>query len=87
MRSSYDAIIIGAGVIGTAIGLELARRGLKTVNVERHPAARLFAASIRPLQHQPLRSRAIIIGRTGRNISASKTNEGSPAFARPAAWF
>jgi sarcosine oxidase, subunit beta len=39
MRSSYDAIIIGAGVIGTAIGLELARRGFKTVNVERHPAA------------------------------------------------
>src|SRR5215207_1560092 len=39
MRSSYDAIIIGAGVIGTAIGLELARRGLKTFNVERHPAA------------------------------------------------
>src|SRR5918993_1010938 len=39
MRSSYDAIIIGAGVIGTAIGLELARRGLKTLNVDRHPAA------------------------------------------------
>ena len=39
MRSSYDAIIIGAGVIGTAIGLELARRGLKTLNIDRHPAA------------------------------------------------
>jgi sarcosine oxidase subunit beta len=39
MRRSYDAIIIGAGVIGTAIGLELARRGLKTLNVDRHPAA------------------------------------------------
>src|SRR5215217_2340846 len=39
MRSSYDAIIIGSGVIGTAIGLELARRGLKTLNVDRHPAA------------------------------------------------
>jgi sarcosine oxidase subunit beta len=39
MRISHDAIIIGAGVIGTAIGLELARRGLRTLNVDRHPAA------------------------------------------------
>jgi sarcosine oxidase subunit beta len=39
MGSFYDAIIIGAGVIGTATGLELARRGLKTLNVDRHPAA------------------------------------------------
>ena len=39
MPSAYDAIIIGAGIIGAAIGLELARRGLKTLNVDRHPAA------------------------------------------------
>ncbi len=35
----YDAIIIGAGVIGCAIGLELTRRGLKTLNVDALPAA------------------------------------------------
>ena len=31
MKESYDAIIIGAGVIGAAITLELARKGLKSI--------------------------------------------------------
>ena len=35
----YDAIIVGAGVIGAAIGYELARRGHRTLNVDRLPAA------------------------------------------------
>lgn len=35
----FDAIIIGAGVIGAAIGLELARKGWKTLNVDMLPAA------------------------------------------------
>ena len=39
MAESYDAVIIGAGVIGAAIGLELARRGLRTLNVDALPAA------------------------------------------------
>ncbi|MGE3832036.1 MAG: NAD(P)/FAD-dependent oxidoreductase, partial [Parvibaculaceae bacterium] len=39
MSEAYDAIIIGAGVIGSAIGLELARRGWRTLNIDRHPAA------------------------------------------------
>ncbi len=34
-----DAVIIGAGVIGSAIAYELAKRGLRTVNVDRLPAA------------------------------------------------
>lgn len=39
MTERYDAVIIGAGVIGAAIGLELARRGLRTLNVDALPAA------------------------------------------------
>lgn len=39
MSQSYDAIVIGAGVIGAAIGLELARAGRKTLNVDALPAA------------------------------------------------
>jgi sarcosine oxidase subunit beta len=35
----YDAVIIGAGVIGAAIAFELARRGYRTLNVDRLPAA------------------------------------------------
>ncbi len=35
----YDAIVIGAGVIGGAIGFELARRGRRTLNVDTLPAA------------------------------------------------
>lgn len=39
MSKSYDAVIIGAGIIGSAIGLELARKGWKTLNVDMLPAA------------------------------------------------
>ncbi|MEI6643022.1 MAG: FAD-dependent oxidoreductase [Novosphingobium sp.] len=37
-KSAYDAVVIGAGVIGCAIALDLARRGLSTLNVDRGPA-------------------------------------------------
>ena len=36
---AIDVLIIGAGVIGCAIALELSRRGHRTLNVERGPAA------------------------------------------------
>jgi len=39
MSNDYDAIIIGAGIIGTCTGLELARRGFRTLNVDKLPAA------------------------------------------------
>lgn len=39
MQDRYDAVIIGAGVIGASIGLELARRGWRTLNVDALPAA------------------------------------------------
>lgn len=37
--TDYDAIIIGAGIIGAAVGLELSRKGYRTLNVDRLPAA------------------------------------------------
>ena len=37
--SSYDAIIIGAGVIGAAIGYELSKTGRRTLNIDKLPAA------------------------------------------------
>ena len=36
---TYDAIIIGAGVIGAAVGYELAKKGRKTLNIDFLPAA------------------------------------------------
>jgi len=39
MSETYDAVIIGAGVIGAAVALGLARKGLSVVSVDRLPAA------------------------------------------------
>ena len=39
MTEGYDAVIIGAGVIGSALGYELARHGRRTLNVDKLPAA------------------------------------------------
>src|ERR1700748_3881932 len=35
MSSSYDVVVIGAGIVGATCALECARRGLKTATVER----------------------------------------------------
>jgi sarcosine oxidase, subunit beta len=39
MSSEYDAIIIGAGVIGAATAFELGKRGYRTLNIDKLPAA------------------------------------------------
>ena len=39
MSDRYDAIIIGAGIIGACTALELSRRGHRTLNVDSLPAA------------------------------------------------
>ena len=39
MNKSYDAVIIGAGIIGAATAFELAKRGYRTLNIDRLPAA------------------------------------------------
>ena len=37
--TNYDAVIVGAGVIGAAIALELTRKGYKTLNIDKNPEA------------------------------------------------
>ena len=39
MTKKYDAIIVGAGIIGCCIGFELAKKGYKTLNVDKLPEA------------------------------------------------
>lgn len=39
MNKKYDAIIIGAGIIGCCIAFELAKKGYKTLNVDKLPVA------------------------------------------------
>jgi sarcosine oxidase subunit beta len=38
-NNNYDVVIVGAGIIGAAIGYELATKGRRTLNVEMLPAA------------------------------------------------
>ena len=39
MTKDYDAIIIGAGVIGASVAFELAKRGWRTLNIDRNGTA------------------------------------------------
>ncbi|MGE0555328.1 MAG: NAD(P)/FAD-dependent oxidoreductase [Gemmatimonadales bacterium] len=39
VTNDYDVIVIGAGIIGVCVGFELAKRGHKTLNVDKLPAA------------------------------------------------
>ncbi len=39
MNEQYDAIIIGAGIIGAAVGLELSKKSFRTLNLDKLPAA------------------------------------------------
>ena len=39
MTANYDAIIIGAGIIGAASALELSKKGWRTLNLDKLPAA------------------------------------------------
>ena len=36
VKHSYDAVIIGAGIIGCGIGFELSRRGVRTAVIEKN---------------------------------------------------
>jgi sarcosine oxidase, subunit beta len=38
-RREYDTVVVGAGIIGCAIAFELSKRGYRTLNVDRLPAA------------------------------------------------
>ena len=35
MDKSYDTIIIGAGIIGCCVAFELAKKGYKTLNIDK----------------------------------------------------
>ena len=39
MARKEDAVIIGAGIMGTAIAFELAKKGYKSLTLDKHPAA------------------------------------------------
>ncbi len=39
MAKTYDAIIIGAGVIGSCVAFEMAKKGWKTLNIDKLPEA------------------------------------------------
>ena len=39
MKKQYDAIIIGAGIIGCCTAYELAKKGYKTLNIDKMPSA------------------------------------------------
>ena len=39
MKSKYDAVIVGAGIIGCCVAFELAKKGYQTLNVDKLPAA------------------------------------------------
>ncbi len=45
MKSTYDCIIIGAGICGTAIAYELSRKGFQTLNLDKLGAAGLGSTS------------------------------------------
>gem|GEM_PF-5701337 len=77
MTTSADAIIIGTGVIGTAIAYEMSKKGYCTLSVDRnkqigHGSTAGSCAIIRmhysTLTAQLLRGKAIITGVIGRII-------------------
>ena len=39
MNRTADAIIVGAGVIGASVAFELAKRGYKTLNIDKLPTS------------------------------------------------
>lgn len=39
MEKTYDALIIGAGIIGCCVAFELSKKGYRTINVDKLPAA------------------------------------------------
>src|SRR5438270_9954858 len=38
-RDEFDAVIIGAGVVGAAVAYELSKLGYRTLNIDKLPAA------------------------------------------------
>ena len=77
MDKKYDAIIIGAGVIGSAISLNYQKKATKLLiqiemllldMAQQQPHVRLLEYTILPLMGVHWHMKDIITGRTGRNI-------------------
>jgi len=45
MPNKYDAIVIGAGIIGACVGFELAKRGKKVLNLDKLSGSGLGSTS------------------------------------------
>lgn len=64
MSKTADAIIIGAGVIGAAIAFELAKKGWKTLSVDRNREAGHGSTSGNRYKNAPLAFTLPSIGRS-----------------------
>ena len=95
MNHKYDAIIIGAGIIGASIAFDLAKKGKKTLNVDLLPAAGYGSTSyscaiIRThysnLDSTALAYEAFFAGSIGLAILDVKMNLVWPNSTVPAVW-
>lgn len=86
MSTRYDTIIIGAGIIGACTAFELARRGWRTLNVDRLPAAgygstgsscAIIRTHYSTSTARRSRTRATSVGTTGSIIWACATSASS----------
>ncbi|HEX6315707.1 MAG TPA: FAD-dependent oxidoreductase [Gemmatimonadaceae bacterium] len=95
MAERYDAIIIGAGIIGACTAYELAKRGWRTLNVDRLPAAgygstgsscAIIRTHYSTLDGSALAYESFFYWTTGPIIWAFPTSAVSPRSTTPAAW-
>ena len=88
-RKSYDAIIIGAGIIGACTAFDFAKRGWRTLNLDKLPAAgygstgascAIIRTHYSTLAGATLAYEGISPGTTGRAISAVADERGLAKF-------
>ena len=71
MAQTWDAIVIGAGIIGASVARELATKGFKTLSIDKLPAASYGSTS------------NSWSASTGRARRCWRTRAGSPPASRP----
>ena len=93
MSTSYDAVIIGAGIIGASIAFELSKKGYRTLNVDKLGVAgagsTINTCAVIRTHYSTIDGTAIayesyLTGSSGRNISASRTSGVTPGFTTSA---